>query len=47
MILVLTSENNRVEMHGERFIIRQSYKLKSAAYKYWLSEKDKVPLFKE
>lgn len=38
--------NNRVEMHGERFIIRQSYKLKSAAYKYWLSEKDKVPYLK-
>ena len=38
--------NNRIEMHGERFIIRQSYKLKSAAYKYWLSENDKVPYLK-
>ena len=38
--------NNRTAMNGERYIIRQSYKLKSAAYKYWLSEKDKVPYLK-
>ena len=38
--------NDRIEINGERFIIRQSYKLKSAAYKYWLSEKDKVPYLK-
>ena len=38
--------NKRTAMNGERFIIRQSYKLKSAAYKYWLSEKDKVPYLK-
>ena len=33
MILVLTSETIELRCMVERFIIRQSYKLKSAAYK--------------
>ena len=31
---------------GERFIVRQSYKLKSATYKYWILEEDAVPYLK-
>ena len=32
--------------NGERFIVRQSYKLKSATYKYWVLEEDAVPYLK-
>ncbi|ORO56980.1 hypothetical protein B7720_01755 [Streptococcus oralis subsp. oralis] len=32
--------------NGERFIVRQSYKLKSATYKYWILEEDAVPYLK-
>lgn len=32
--------------NGERFIVRQSYKLKSAMYKYWILEEDAVPYLK-
>ena len=35
---------NRV--NGERYIIQQSYKLKSATYKYWILEEDAVPYLK-
>lgn len=38
--------NDRIEINGKRFIIRQSYKLKAAAYKYWLLEEDRVPYLK-
>ena len=32
-----------MRISGERYIVQQSYKLKSASYKYWEFEKDKVP----
>ena len=34
---------NMMRISGERYIVQQSYKLKSASYKYWEFEKDKVP----
>ena len=33
-------------VNGERYIIQQSYKLKSATYKYWILEEDAVPYLK-
>ena len=33
-------------VNGERYIIQQSYKLKSATKKYWILEEDAVPYLK-
>ena len=38
--------NRQTATNGERFIVRQSYKLKSATYKYWILEEDAVPYLK-
>ena len=38
--------NRETATNGEHFIVRQSYKLKSATYKYWILEEDAVPYLK-
>ena len=38
--------NRKTATNGEHFIVRQSYKLKSATYKYWILEEDAVPYLK-
>ena len=38
--------NRKTVTNGEDFIVRQSYKLKSATYKYWILEEDAVPYLK-